>query len=577
MSHGEVAAVLGVTVTAPFVFALLFLAAGGVPRIRKFLAVACSLSVAGLSLALLSGFLTVSGEPGWGSLVLTRFGFPPFLILNLVGAAVVLYAGFKKTNASRPALLMASIPAGLGLAGLALLASGLLSVVLLWEGVTAVAVLGLLSQGGGGVRRRLRKVVPWLAGDLLFVAGAVLSAVWLDEARVFIEAPLTSGSEAQVIVVMVLFLTGAMIRLGVFPFHSWVADILGYADPAWSAFFMGAANYLLAGARLLVAAVLLARLVAGDWSAALVAIGLASALAGAVVVNRRTVQGYLSGMYTMQAGFLVVGAGLFSRIGLEGALFCFLVTPLFLSPAIMAAGSLLEMRGTGSLGRQRLSARRAPAAFTVLLLSGMSLAGLPPVAGFVGKAIVALGNMDKAAVSPFYALAAAVALAAVALAAVATVRMLGGAFAGEGDAGTVGKPAFMESVAPLALCGGSLLVGLFPGILMRNFTDPGSLWLFPSGFSGPGVVFKGAGAAVEGAVQYYLSWSAVPAAFALLVAALALAVYFASRAAHPSRGTPARLGPFLGGATGEYRPSMEPGIRLARPQGKRGRGETDER
>ena len=572
MSRGEVAAVLAVTVMAPFVFAVLFLVAGGAPRVRRFLAVLCSLSLVGLSLALLRGFLTVSGDPSWGSLSLSRFSFPPFLMLNLVCAAVVLYAGFKKTSTSRPALLMASITAALGLAGLALLVNGLLSAVLLWEGVTVVAVLGLLSKGGGGVRKSLLSMVPWFIGDLLFVAGAVLSAVWLDEAKVFIEAPLTSGSEAQVIVVMVLFIAGAMIRLGVFPFHYWVADILECADPAWSAFFMGAVNYLLAGARLLVAAVLVARLVAGDWSMVLVAIGLTSAVVGAVGLRRRTVNGYLSGMYTMQAGFLVMGVGLFSRIGLEGALFCLLVTPLFLSPAMMAAGSLLEMRGTGGLEGQRISASRAPAAFIVLLLSGMALAGVPPVAGFIGKAIVTLANMDKAAISPFYALAAAMALAAIAIAVLATIRMLGGVFTGEGSAGSAGKkPALLESAASLALCGGSLLIGLFPGILIRNLISDSSRWLFPSGFSGPGVVFKGAGAAAQKAVQYYISWSEVPAAFILLIAALTVAVYFAGRAEHPYGGAPPSPGPFLGGATGKYRSSMN-GIGLARLSVRRGRG-----
>jgi len=572
MSRGEVAAVLGVMVMAPFVFAVLFLVAGGIPRVRRFLAVLCSFSLAGLSLALLRGFLTVSSEPCWGSLSVSRFSFPPFMMLNLVCAAVVLYAGFRKTSASRPALLMASITAAMGLAGIALLVNGLVSAVLLTVGVTVVAVLGLLSQGGGGVRRRMLAMVPWFIGDLLFVAGAVLSAVWLDEVKVFIEAPLISGSEAQVIVVTVLFIAGAMIRLGVFPFHSWVDDILACADPAWSAFFMGAVNYMLAGVRLLVAATLVARLVAADWSAVLVAIGLASALVGAVGLRRRTVHGYLSGMYTMQAGFLVVGVGLFSRIGLEGALFCLLVTPLFLSPAMMAAGSLLEMRGTGSLMDQRISARRAPAAFIVLLLSGMSLAGIPPAAGFIGKAIVTLANMDKAAISPFYALAAAMTLAAVAIAVLATVRMLGGAFTGEGNSGSAGKkPALLESVAPLALCGGSLLIGLFPGILMRNLVSGGSVWLFPSGFSGPGVVFKGAGAAAQKAVLYYSSWSEVPAAFILLVASLTVAVYFASRAAHSYRGAAASPGPYLGGAKGKYRSSTN-GIGLARLSVRKGRG-----
>ena len=567
MSIGEITTVLKVTVIAPFAFALLFLIAGHLPRVRKFLAVACTAVMVSLEVALLHGFLNSTSVPGWGSLRMTPFGFPPFLMLNLVCVAALLYAGFRRSSSGRPSVMMATIAAGSGLAQAALMASGLLAVVLLWEAVTAVAVLGLLAQGSTGIRRRLLSMAPWLVGDLLFVAGAILSSVWLDETSVFIKAPLTSGSEAQVVVVMVLFLAGALIRLGVFPFHLWVRDILESADAAWSAFFMGAVNYLLAGARLLVAAVLTARLVAGDWGLALVIIGLVSVLAGpALAVRGRTHFSYLSGMYTLQAGFLVLGAGLFSRVGLEGALFCLLVSPLFLSAAMMAAGTLRGIRGTGDLYRRGISARRAPAAFAILLLSGMSCAGLPPLDGFVGKAMVTLGSLDKAVVSPFYALAAAVALVGVAMAAVAITGVLGGTFTGEMDPVVpAGKPALASSIAPLALCGGSLFLGVFPGLLLRNFVDPGSRWLFPSGFTGPGVVFRGAGGAVERAAGYYsVSWSQVPAAFVLLVAVLALTVYFASRAAHPSGGGPARLGPFLGGAHGEYRSSLEPGFKLLR-------------
>jgi len=256
----------------------------------------------------------------------------------------------------------------------------------------------------------------------------------------------------------------------------------------------------------------------------------------------------------------VTGLGLFSRAGFEGAMLCLLVAPLSLTASMMAAGTIASLRGTGQLYRQSLSARLAPAAFIGLLLSGMALAGLPPLDGFVGKAMVVLANFDKAATEPLHALVAGFAMAAMAVAVVALVRTLGGIFAlSDPEVPPIGKQSPVEGLATLGLCGGSLLLGFFPRMLLGNFISPGSRLLFASGFTGPGVAFRGTGAVLGKALGLYSGsgWSAVAAAFVLAAVAGAIVAYFASRAAHPSEGSQERFRGFLAGAEGDYRPSRD--------------------
>jgi multicomponent Na+:H+ antiporter subunit D len=574
MSPTEVSWLTGVTVILPFAGALAVAIAGGAARMRRALAVGYAVLAAGFNLALLNGYLERAGRAGWGAIRFTSFSFPAFLVLNLLTAAAVLYAGFRPSEAERPSLLMAGIPAACGLGALALVVTTLLPFVLLWLGVSAVAVLGLLAHGTVGFRRRVRAFGPWLVADGLLVIGAILCSAWLKEGAVLIKPPLTSGNEAQTATVVALFLASALIRLGVFPFHWWTGDLVSRTDPSWSSFYLGSANFLLAGTRLIVTIALLGRLVASDWGLGLAIAALFSIVAGPVLAVRgRTVPSCAAGLYCMQSGFLFLSVALFSRAGLDSGLFILLTAPLFLTAFLMAAGTASGLRGTAVLGQQSLPAGTAPAALGVMLLSGLAIAGLPPTDGFVGKAMVALASFDKGIVRQFYALAMAVALVAVGLALVAIARLLGGVFSAGPRGAPSQKPALLEGLVPLGICGVSILMGAFPGLLLSNFTGRASRLLFPAGFTGPGIAFKGTGDATGAALRAYLTWGAVVGAFLLALAVVVLVVYFAGRAANPSVGTAQKSAPFLGGADGAYSEALPapvsvlpPGIRLRMSQ-----------
>ena len=534
-------ALLAVTVILPFAFAILALGLGGSARLRPALCVAYSLAFTGLNLVLLNGFLAEGGL-AWGSLRVDRLNFPVFLVLNLLAAAVILYAGFESSGADGFArgFLIASMFAGSGFASLLVLARGLLAFAVLWEAVTLAALAGLLVAGRGMMRRRLVAFLPWLVSDVLFLSGAILSKVLLAESAVLIEPPLTAGSEAGVTVVMLLFLASVLLRLSVFPFSFWVADLADRADPAWSAMFLGAVNFLVAGFRLLVVAALIARLAAADWSVLLALLGAFSVVAGPVYALRsRRLGQYVSGMYAFEAGFLLAGVALYEgRHRVRHVLAA--RRTLAITAMLFACGTVSYLKGGSELGQNQLSPRAARAAFAALLLSGVSIAGLPPMSGFVARALTALAGIERAFVAPLYALLAAAGLAGAAVVVAALARVMSRLFAATGEPLTGRRPAVATGLAALAACGASLLLGLFPGILLRNFIAGGSRLLFRTGFEGPGVVFRGSGTAIARAFSLYTTWSETAAAFLFVVLVLAAAAYFmvdAKRQARPDAGT----------------------------------------
>ncbi|MBU1672419.1 MAG: hypothetical protein KKF41_09980 [Actinobacteria bacterium] len=558
---------LGIAIVLPFALAVPALLMGGVRRMRRLFASLYAGATAGFGFALLAGFLTVERTVRWGPIRLDRFTFPLFLMVNLLGAAVVLYAGFRRDEGKRPGLLHACMSGAIGFAGLAVLSRTLPSLVIFTEAVTVLAFAGLAASGA--TRRTFRGMLAWLASDALFVLGAVLCRSLLAEKAVLIQPPLTRGTEAQVVTVVALFLAAAALRLGAFPFAFWLREVADGADTAWSALFLGVLNFVLSGFRLVVAAVLLARLVAGNWGPGLVAWAAVTVVVGAWTALRAgSAGGFLAGIYSMQGGLLLMGLALFSRGGLGSTLFILMACPVALAAAFMASGTASDCRGSAVLEGHGLSARLAPAALVSTLLAGLSLSGAPPLAGFPPGATLVAAGLERASVQQAYALAVLAVLAGVVLATAASIRLATGLFDGS-DAPSKGsrRPEAVESLVMMGLCLASLLLGLFPGLLATNFAEGASFLLFERGFAGPVVVIKGSGPLVEAVQGLYKTWGQAGAAFLLVPAVLVMALYLANRAARPSAGDPARFAPFVGGATVEYPVQPRTEVRAQEPAG----------
>ncbi len=503
MTPTRVTVALAASVLAPFAFALAFGVFAGAPRARRPLAVAYPIVILALNALLLEGFLAGGKIPGWGSLKMTRYGFPVLLILGLVSGAIVLYRGARATD-HYSGLLLVGIAAGTGFGYLAVLSTSMLGFAICWEGATACAVIGLAAHGSSGFRSRLLSFAPWLAADLVFLVGVVMARSVLKEGALLISPPLIHGSEGQVEFIMVLLLISAALRLGLFPLSWRRRDLVSRCEGAWSAFFLGGLNVLVTGYFLLVTSALIARFVAADWSIVLVLIGALSVIAGPVLAaGSGEVPGYLSGVLTMVGGLLFLCAGLFSRSAVEAFLFVLLCAPIALSALIAAIGKPSGLR----------SVRSSPVLAAGVVLAIFSVCALPPADGFVSRALVALACFDKGLADPWFALLAALMLASAAVMIFATFKMMHAL-------PPPGVPPIRPDPERLSLVIGAMAVlaiaiGVIPGPLIRNVIEPASRAIFHPGFSGPGVVFRATARPVADALGVYLRWSESAAAFIL--------------------------------------------------------------
>ena len=94
-------------------------------------------------------------------------------------------------------------------------------------------------------------------------------------------------------------------------------------------------------------------------------------------------------------GFMVMGLGLFTVAGLAAAVF-YTVHHIVAKTSMFLTGGLIEhVGGSGRLSRLGGMARTAPVLAVLFLVPALSLAGIPPLSGFIAKlGLVEAGTAD---------------------------------------------------------------------------------------------------------------------------------------------------------------------------------------
>jgi multicomponent Na+:H+ antiporter subunit D len=116
---------------------------------------------------------------------------------------------------------------------------------------------------------------------------------------------------------------------------------------------------------------------------------------GAIAQN--DIKRILSFHIVSQIGYMIFGLALFSVAGVAGAVF-YIVHHIVVKTTLFLIGGMVEHRtGTGQLDRIGGLMRTAPLLAVLFLATALSLAGLPPLSGFVAKfALVGAGVGSEA-------------------------------------------------------------------------------------------------------------------------------------------------------------------------------------
>ncbi|MBA2695349.1 MAG: Na+/H+ antiporter subunit A, partial [Actinobacteria bacterium] len=308
------------------------------------------------------------------------------LVVGGVGALILAYCapyfqGVDRADVGRfAAYLTAFAGAMLGL----VTTDDLITLYIFWELTTVLSYLliGYLTTSKASSGAAKQALIVTTFGGLAMLIGIVL--IGQDRGTYRISEILADpGSGAGVTAGVVLLLVGALTKSALIPFHFWLPGAMAAPTPV--------SAYLHAAAMVKAGIYLIARFAPAyadlpGWRVTVLVLGSVTMLLGGWRALRQYDLKLLLAYGTVsQLGFLTILVGSGTREAALAGLALLLAHALFKSGLFLIVGTIDHAVGTRDLRELSGLARRMPVLCAGAVLSAASMAGLPPLLGFVGK------------------------------------------------------------------------------------------------------------------------------------------------------------------------------------------------
>jgi multicomponent Na+:H+ antiporter subunit D len=196
------------------------------------------------------------------------------------------------------------------------------------------------------------------------------------------------GTGNITLMVSVLFLMGFGLKAALVPFHAWLPDAHPSAPAPISAMLSGVlikALGVYALCRILYNVIGLSP----TMSSVLMFLGALSMVVGVLLaIGQWDLKRLLAYHSISQIGYVVLGIGLGTPLGVLGGLFHLFNHSVFKSLLFLNSGAVEYATGTRDLQKMGRLAGRMPVTGTTSLVASMSIAGIPPFNGFWSKLII---------------------------------------------------------------------------------------------------------------------------------------------------------------------------------------------
>ncbi|PKN55201.1 MAG: hypothetical protein CVU56_22500 [Deltaproteobacteria bacterium HGW-Deltaproteobacteria-14] len=426
--------------------ALLFVASGllaaRVGRVLAVLAAASGLVAVALAIALGAPPLTLSlpfplGRLTLGLDPLSAAFLLPVLVVPALGA--VYASGYFPADhraARRTAIAFGLLPAAM--IGV-VVARDAFALLVAWE-LMALAAFFAISADDDQPAVRASSWVYLVATHLGTLALIAAFAVLSGHTGTLELAPAAGLPPATTAAVAALFLVGFGVKAGVVPLHLWLPGAHANAPSHVSAVMSGVV--LKMGVYGLLRAATLLPDLPQEAGATLLALGALGAVGGAALAAAQSdLKRLLAYSSVDNLAIILMGVGLalygraaghpdLTTLGLAGAVLHVWNHALFKPLMFFVAGSVIHATGTRDLDRLGGAARALPRTARASFAGAISLAGLPPLNGFIGELFIYVGLFRAAQIERWPALAAPALAITGALALLAMVKLHGAVFLG---------------------------------------------------------------------------------------------------------------------------------------------------
>ncbi len=230
------------------------------------------------------------------------------------------------------------------------------------------------------------------ASDSIMIIG--IAIIWRIAGSLSI-SDLSLGTDNIVSVVAFLALViGSFTKAGAFPFHTWVPDYAKNA-PASSSAYMPASLDKLLGIYFL-ARITNGIFIMNEWlRVLLLTLGVASIIVAVLMALVQHNYKKLLGFHAVsQVGYMIVGFGMGSIIGVAAGLFHMINHALYKSGLLLSAGCIEYRTGKDNIEDLGGLSKSMPVTFISSLVFAMSISGIPPLNGFSSKWMIYQGIIE---------------------------------------------------------------------------------------------------------------------------------------------------------------------------------------
>lgn len=262
------------------------------------------------------------------------------------------------------------------------LADNLVLLAVFWE-LTSIAsflLIGFRSQRAAACEGATKSLLLTAGGGLVMLLGIFL--VFAQNGTLEISA-LLSGTARLSPLAGLCFLVGAFTKSAQFPFHIWLPAAMEAPTPVSA--YLHAATMVKAGLYLVAR---LSPLCAADplWSTAVIGVGGLTLLWGGALACKQTdLKALLAYSTVSQLGLIMLLLGVRTEVALLAALLHIVNHAAFKGALFLAAGAVEHATGTRDLRELGGLWTTMPLTAVATTLAALSMAGLPPLGGFVSK------------------------------------------------------------------------------------------------------------------------------------------------------------------------------------------------
>jgi len=312
------------------------------------------------------------------------------LLITAIGALVFLYAkAYMKSYEGRSRFyfyLSVFSGAMLGL----VLSTNLIQFFIFWEltSVLSFLLISFFNEKDSARSAAFQSLFITTFGGLSLLAGIILIGNIADSYNLSDWIAHAEQIKASKIYLpaLLLILIGIFTKSAQFPFHFWLPGAMQAPTPVSA--YLHSATMVKAGV------FLLARLnpVLGgtdEWTHIIPVIGAITMLVGSYLsITQKDIKAILAYTTISALGLLVLLFGIDTNLSVKAAMVFLFVHAFYKASLFMIAGYIDKKTGTRDIDSLGGLARILPYGFGVAAIALLSMAGLPPLLGFIGKELI---------------------------------------------------------------------------------------------------------------------------------------------------------------------------------------------